>query len=73
MINIVIDKITFEVLVQETQNGSLIFYAPRALFVSVLRQSMPTSGQTPFTTKTLIPLMEQSLDEQFFPGTCKYG
>ncbi len=72
MINIFIDKITFEVIVQETQKGSLTFYAPSELFVSVFRQSIPTSGQTPFTTKTLIPLMEKSLDEQFFPVTCKY-
>ncbi len=67
MVNIVID------MIQETFNGTLIFYGPREFQISVLRQSIPISGQSPFTASALIPLMEQSLDEQFFPVTCKYA
>ncbi len=73
MMNVVIDKTTYEVLVQQTSNGSLVFNAPREFYVSVVRQAIPTSGQTPFSAMKLIPLMEHALYEQFFPTRASTG
>ncbi len=64
---ILIDEMEFELITRAPSNVVLFFYGPHNNLIGVFEQSIPFSGKTPFHPVRLIPLIESSLDEQFFP------
>ncbi len=69
---ILIDEIKFDVITRVKSNRTLIVYGPLDYQINVFGQSMPFSAQTSFHAVKLIPLIERSMNEQFFPLMCKY-
>ncbi len=71
IVDIVINEVTFAAIIRKTIKGSLIFYGPHDYHVSVFRQPIPLSGQTLISTKVFHPIIQQSINDQFFPVICK--
>ncbi len=72
IVDIFIDEVTFEVIILKTTNGSLIFYGPLEYQLSVLRQAILLSGRPLISAKEFHQIIEQSINEKFFPVICKY-